>query len=87
MVYEAARGAFGVARAARPWGTLAVIADLRRRSGGRHLDPTTQMTMTEESVALIERVERQADGDLVREMPAFAAARIMEAEVDRKSVV
>ena len=30
-------------------------------------------------MALIERVEQQADGDLVREMLAFAAERIMEA--------
>lgn len=37
--------------------------------------------MTEERMALIELVEKQADGDLVREMPAFAAERIMEAEV------
>mgnify|MGYP005861377679 CR=1 FL=1 len=38
--------------------------------------------MTEERMALIERVEKQADGDLVREMLAFAAERIMEAEVE-----
>lgn len=47
---------------------LAVIADLRRRFGLRHLEPTTEMTMTEERMALIELVEKQADGDLVREM-------------------
>jgi len=39
--------------------------------------------MTEERMALIELVEKQADGDLVREMLAFAAERIMEAEVAR----
>jgi transposase-like protein len=33
-------------------------------------------------MALIELVEKQADGDLVREMLAFAAERIMEAEVE-----
>ena len=38
--------------------------------------------MTEERMALIELVEKQADGDLVREMLAFAAERIMEAEVE-----
>jgi hypothetical protein len=48
--------------------TLAVIADLRRRFGLRDLEPTTEMTMTEERMALIELVEKQADGDLVREM-------------------
>lgn len=36
--------------------------------------------MTEERMALIELVEKQADGDLVREMLAFAAERIMEFE-------
>jgi transposase-like protein len=40
------------------------------------------MTMTEERMALIELVEKQADGDLVREMLAVAAERIMEAEVE-----
>jgi putative transposase len=40
------------------------------------------MTMTEERMALIELVEKQADGDFVREMLAFAAERIMEAEVE-----
>ena len=38
--------------------------------------------MTEERMALIELVEKQADGDLVREMLAFAAERIMEAEIE-----
>ena len=32
-------------------------------------------------MALMELIEKEADGDLVREMPAFAAARIMEIEV------
>ena len=36
--------------------------------------------MTEERLALIELVEKQAEGDLVREMLAFAAERIMEFE-------
>jgi putative transposase len=43
------------------------------------------MTMTEERMALIELVEKQADGDLVREMLAFAAERIMEAEVEGRT--
>ena len=38
--------------------------------------------MTEERMALIELVEKDADGDLVREMLAFAAERIMEQEVE-----
>lgn len=38
--------------------------------------------MTEDIMALIELVEKQADGDIVREMPALAAERIMEAEVE-----
>lgn len=38
--------------------------------------------MTEERMALIELVEKEADSDLVREMLAFAAERIMELEVE-----
>lgn len=41
--------------------------------------------MTEERMVLIELVEKQADGDLVREMLAFAAERIMEAEVEGRT--
>ena len=41
--------------------------------------------MTEERMAPIELVEKQADGDLVREMLAFAAERIMEAEVEART--
>jgi transposase-like protein len=37
--------------------------------------------MTDESMALIELVEKTADADLVREMLAFAADRMMDAEV------
>jgi transposase-like protein len=40
-----------------------------------------EMTMTDERMALIELTEKQADSDLVREMLAFAADRIMELEV------
>ena len=40
--------------------------------------------MTDERLALLELVEQQADGDLVREMLAFAADRIME--FDRKVI-
>ena len=38
--------------------------------------------MTDDKMALIELVEKQADGDLVREMLAFAAERLMEMEVE-----
>ena len=41
--------------------------------------------MTDDKMALIELVEKQADGDLVREMLAFAAGRIMEAEVEART--
>jgi transposase-like protein len=43
------------------------------------------MTMTDERMTLLELVEQQADGDLVREMLAFAAGRIMEAEVETRT--
>jgi len=43
------------------------------------------MTMTDERMALLELVEQQADGDLVREMLAFAASRITEAEVEAQT--
>jgi transposase-like protein len=36
-------------------------------------------------MALIEMVEKRADGDLVREMLAFAAERIMELEVEARA--
>lgn len=41
--------------------------------------------MTDDRMALIELVEKQADGDLVREMLAFAAERIMEVEVEART--
>ncbi len=41
--------------------------------------------MTDERKALIELVEKQADGDLVREMLAFAAERIMELKVEART--
>ncbi len=41
--------------------------------------------MTDGRMALIELVEKQADGDLVREMLAFAAERIMELEVEART--
>jgi transposase-like protein len=41
--------------------------------------------MTDDRMALLELVEKQADGDLVREMLAFAADSIMEAEVEART--
>ena len=41
--------------------------------------------MTDDRMTLMELVEKQADGDLVREMLAFAAERIMEAEVETRA--
>ena len=41
--------------------------------------------MTDDRMTLIELVEKQADGDLVREMLAFAAERIMEAEIEART--
>ena len=41
--------------------------------------------MTDDRMALIELVEKRADGDLVREMLAFAAERIMEAEIEART--
>jgi putative transposase len=38
--------------------------------------------MTDDRMALLELVEKAADADLVREMLAFAADRIMDAEVE-----
>lgn len=38
--------------------------------------------MTNERMALLELVEKEADSDLVREMLAFAAGRIMEMEIE-----
>jgi hypothetical protein len=62
--------------------TLAAIAGLRRRFGLRDLEPEPETTMTDERMALLELVEKEADGDLVREMLAFAAERLMELEVE-----
>src|SRR4051812_19501733 len=43
------------------------------------------MTMTDERMALIELIEKGADADLVRELLAFAADRMMELEVEAKT--
>lgn len=41
--------------------------------------------MTDDRMALIELIEKGADGDLVRDMLAFAAERIMELEVEART--
>ena len=41
--------------------------------------------MADDRMALMELVEKQADGDLVRELLAFAAERIMEAEIEART--
>lgn len=41
--------------------------------------------MTDDGMALMELVEKQADGDLIREMLAFAAECIMEAGVETRA--
>jgi putative transposase len=65
-----------------------VIAGLRLGFGCElNLDPET--TMTDERMALIELIERDADADadLVRELLAFAAERVMELEVEAETGV
>jgi hypothetical protein len=41
--------------------------------------------MTNDRMALIELIEKGADGDLVRELLAFAAERMMELEVEART--
>ena len=43
--------------------------------------------MTDDRMALLELIEKSADADLVREMLAFAAERLMELEVEAKTGV
>jgi putative transposase len=43
------------------------------------------MTMTDDRLALIELIEKGADGDLVRELLALAAERMMELEVEART--
>ena len=43
--------------------------------------------MTDDRMALIELIEKGADADLVRELLAFAAERMMEVEVEAKTGV
>ena len=43
--------------------------------------------MTDAKMALLELVEQEADADLVREMLAFAAERMMDLEIEGKTGV
>ena len=43
--------------------------------------------MTDAKMALLQLVEQEADADLVREMLAFAAERMMELEIEAKTGV
>jgi putative transposase len=63
-----------------------VIAGLRL-GFGCELNPDPETTMTDERMALIELIEKDADADLVRELLAFAAERVMELEVEAKTGV
>jgi putative transposase len=63
-----------------------VIADLRV-GFGCELNLKPEATMTDERMALIELIEKGADADLVRELLAFAADRMMELEVEAKTGV
>lgn len=40
--------------------------------------------MTDDRMALMELIEKGADGDLVRDLLAFAAERMMELEVEAR---
>jgi putative transposase len=58
------------------------IAGLRLGFGLRGLNLQLETAMTEERMALLELIEKRADADLVRELLAFAAERLMAVEVD-----
>jgi putative transposase len=51
------------------------------------LNLTRKTTMTDNRMALLELIEKRADADLVREMLAFAAERLMELEVEARTGV
>jgi putative transposase len=59
------------------------IAGLRLRLGCElELEKTT---ITDAKMALLELVEQEADADLVREMLAFAAERMMDLKIEAKT--
>src|SRR5215204_2965570 len=51
------------------------------------LEPDRKMPMTDARMALLELIEKRADTDLVREMLAFAAERLMDLDVEAKTGV
>ena len=61
-----------------------VIAGLRL-GFGCELNPDPETTMTDERMALIELIEKDADADLVREPLALAADRLMALEVEGRT--
>src|SRR3954470_16365453 len=63
----------------------AVTADLRLEFELRRLNLNQETTMTDARMALLELIEKRADTDLVREMLAFAAERLMDLEVEAKT--
>jgi putative transposase len=62
-----------------------VIVDPRLRFVLRTRTLGTEMTMTDDRMALLELIEKRADADLVRAMLGFAAERPMEAEVQARA--
>jgi putative transposase len=61
------------------------IAGLRLGFGCEQNLKQETTTMTDDRVALIELIEKGADGDLVRELLAFAAERMMELEIEART--
>ena len=59
------------------------VVQERRSSERSGLDQVTQERMA--LIELVELVEKQAGGEFVREMLAFAVERIMEAEVEART--
>ncbi len=84
-VMIAGQGVFmAVSRAGGCLGNPA-LPERRSRSTAHGILNRMEMTMTDERMALLELAEKQADGDPVREMPAFAADRIMELEAELRT--
>jgi putative transposase len=63
-----------------------VIASLRLEFGLRHLTLTPETTMTDERMALIELIEKGADADLIRDMLAFAAERLLRKLLKKQGI-
>ena len=61
------------------------IVDLRLRFELRARTLGPEMTRTDDRMAFLELIEKGADADLVRDMLAFAAGRVMNAEVQART--